>query len=117
MIFVGLQCVVGLLVLPSSTLSPSPSLCFDRDRSCSTPIIEALHLDASNFVLGLCFAWGALMGWGGVESVALALAPLCSTPPRSTIDDRMRYESTRSRISRMTRSSASNPLRAISART
>ena len=36
---------------------------------------EAASLDAA-FVLGLCFAWGALIGWAGGIRGRLALAPL-----------------------------------------
>ena len=72
--FLALQGLVGLLVLCSSTPSPSPPA---SPRSA----IVALYPFMKRFfwmpqiVLGLAFAWGALMGWAAVFG-SLGLAPL-----------------------------------------
>lgn len=73
-IFVGLQCLVGLLVLLQFNAFTIALGFASIGIVLFYPFMKRF-IWMPQFVLGLCFAWGALMGWAA-EFGALALAPL-----------------------------------------
>ncbi|WP_349254986.1 4-hydroxybenzoate octaprenyltransferase [Saliniramus sp.] len=73
-IFVGLQCLVGLLVLVQFN-GFTIALGFASIGIVLFYPFMKRFIWMPQFVLGLCFAWGALMGWAA-EFGALALAPV-----------------------------------------
>ncbi len=73
-VFVGLQCLVGLLVLLQFNTFTIALGFASIGIVLFYPFMKRF-IWMPQFVLGLCFAWGALMGWAA-EFGSLALAPV-----------------------------------------